>query len=52
MDGIPTVLDVATMLSLEFVCSLVEDFGDLVRAFPGRIELAGSWVFCVLVHSA
>ena len=50
MDGIPTVGDVITILSLEFVCSLTDNLGDFVRAFLGRTELASSWVFCVLVN--
>ena len=49
MDGIPAIADVATILNLEFVCSLADEFGDLVGAFPGRSELTGSWIFCVLV---
>ena len=49
MDGIPTVGNVATILGLEFVCSLPDDLGDFVRTFPGRTELASSWVFGVLV---
>ena len=52
MDGVLVVKDVATILSLEFVCSLADDFGDLVGAFPGRTELVGSWVFHVLVDLA
>ena len=42
MNGIPTVGNVATILGLEFVCSLTDDLGDFVRTFLGRMELAGS----------
>ena len=52
MDGIPVVGNVATILGLEFVCSLPKDLGDLVRTFLGRTELAGSWVFGILEDSA
>ena len=52
MDGIPTIGNVTTILSLEFVCSLTNDLGDFVRTFPGTTELAGSWVVSVLVDSA
>lgn len=51
MDGVLTVVDVVTILSLEFVCSLADDLGDFVRAFLGWIEFAGSQVFGVLVES-
>ena len=51
MDGIPTTGNVATILSLEFVCSLIEDLGNFVKTFPSRTELAGFWVFGVLVDS-
>ena len=50
MDGIPTVGN--TILGLEFVCSFTNDFGDFVRTFPGRTELADSWVFGILEDSA
>ena len=52
MDSILAVRNVATILGLKFVCSLLDDLGDLVRTFPGRIELAGSWVFGILEDSA
>ena len=52
LDDILVVVDIATILSLAFVYSLADEFGDLVRAFPCRSELAGSWVFHVLVDSA
>ena len=42
MDGVLAVGNVATILGLEFVCSLADDLGDLVRTFPGRTELVGS----------
>ena len=45
MDSIPAVRNVATILGLEFVCSLPNDLGNFVRTFPDRTELAGSWVF-------
>ena len=48
MDGILAVGNVATILGLEFVCSLPNDLKDLVRTFPGRTELAGTWVFGIL----
>ena len=48
MDGIPAVGNVATNLGLEFVCSLPNNLGDLVRSFPGRTELADNWVFSIL----
>ena len=47
MDDIPTVGN--TILGLEFVCSFTNDFGDFVRTFLGRTELAGSLDFGVLV---
>ena len=52
MDGIPTVGNVATILGLEFVCSLPNNLGDLVGSFPGRTELAGTRVFSILEDSA
>ncbi len=52
MDGIPAIGDVTTFLGLEFVCSLPNNLGDLVRAFPGRTKLASSWVFGILEDSA
>ena len=52
MDGIPAVGNVATILGLEFVCSLPNNLGDLVGSFPGRTELAGSWIFGILENSA
>ena len=52
MNGVPVVMDVATILRLEFVCSLADDLGDLVRAFPYRPELAYSYIFRVLKDSA
>ena len=48
MDGILAVGNVVTILDLEFVCSLPDELGDFVRTFPGRIELASSWVFNIL----
>ena len=52
MDGILAVGNVVTILSLEFVRSLTDDLGDFVRAFPSNTELAGSWVFGVLIEFA
>ena len=52
MDGILAISNVAIILGLEFVCSLTNNLGDFVRAFIGRTQLAGSWVFGVLVDSA
>ena len=52
MDDIPAVGNVATILGLEFVCSLPDDLGDLVRTFPGRTELADSYVLGILEDSA
>ena len=51
MDSIPTVGNVGTVLSLEFVCSLPDDLGDFGRTFPSRTKLVGSWVFGVLIDS-
>ena len=51
MDGIPAVGNVATILGLEFVCSLPDVLGDLVRTFPGKTELIGSRVFGILEDS-
>ena len=51
MDGIPAIGDVTTILSLEFVCSLIDDLGDFVKTFPGRTKFAGSGVFGVLVNT-
>ena len=42
MDGIPVVGNVATILGLEFVCSLPDELGDLVRTFPSKTEPTGS----------
>ena len=36
MDGIPTIGNVVTIMSLEFVCSLLDDLSDFVRTFIGR----------------
>ena len=52
MDGIPAVGNVPTILGLEFVCSLPNDLGDLVRSFPGWTKLANTWVFGILEDSA
>ena len=52
MDGIPAVGDVATILGLEFVCSLPNNLGDFVRSFPGRTEFAGTRIFSILEDSA
>ena len=52
MDGIPAVRNVATILGLEFVCSLPNNLGDLVGSLPGRTELANTWVFSILEDSA
>ena len=52
MDGIPAIGNVVTIFGLEFVCSLADDLGDLVRTFPGRTELADSWIFGILEDSA
>ena len=50
-DGVPTVVDVASVLSLEFVGSLSHNFGDLVGSFPCRAKLTSLWVFGVLEDS-
>ena len=34
MSGIPAVVDVASISSLEFVGSLTDDLGNLVGSFP------------------
>ena len=34
MSGIPAVVDVTSVSSLEFVGSVTDDLGDLVRSFP------------------
>lgn len=34
MSGVPTVVDVASVSSLEFVGSVTDDLGDLVGSFP------------------
>ena len=34
MGGIPAVVDVASVLSLQFVGSVIDDLGDLVGSFP------------------
>ena len=52
MDGIPAVGNVATILGLEFVCSLPNNLGDLVGSFPSRTEIAGTQVFSILEDSA
>ena len=52
MDGIPAVGDVATILGLEFVCSLPNNLGDFVRSFPGRTKFAGTRIFSILEDSA
>ena len=52
VDDIPTVGNVETILGLEFVCSLPNNLGDLVGSFPGRTELADTWVFSILEDSA
>ena len=52
MVGIPAVGNVATILGLEFVCSLPNNLRDLVGSFLGRTELAGTWVFSILEDSA
>ena len=51
MDGIPAVGNVATILGLEFVCSLTNNLGDLVGSLPGRTKLANTWVFSILEDS-
>ena len=48
MDDIPVVGNVATILGLEFVCSLPNNLGDLVGSFLSRTELASTWVFSIL----
>ena len=52
MDGIPAVGNVATILGLEFVCSLPNNLGDLVGSFPSWTKLANAWVLCILEDSA
>ena len=52
MDGIPAVGNVATILGLEFVCSLPNYLGDLVGSFPGWTKFANTWVFSILEDSA
>ena len=42
MDGVPAIVDVSTILSLKFVCSLADEFRDLVGAILGRTKLVGS----------
>ncbi len=34
MSGVPAVVDVASILGLEFVGFVADDLGDLVRSFP------------------
>ena len=52
MDDIPAVGNVATILGLEFVCSLPNNLGDLVGSFPSWAEFADTWVFSILEDSA
>ena len=52
MDGVPAAVDVATNLSLKLVCSLADNLGDLVGAFPCRSEVACSWILRVMEDSA
>ena len=51
VDSIPAVRNVATILGLEFVCSLPNNLGDLVGSFLGRTELTGTRVFSILEDS-
>ena len=39
MCGVPAVVDVASILSLELVGFLTKKFGDLVRSFPSWNEV-------------
>ena len=34
MGGVPAVVDVASILGLEFVGSMANNLGDIVRSFP------------------
>ena len=52
MGGIPAVVDVTFISSLEFVGSVTHDLGDLVRSFPVGAQLACSYFFGVLEDSA
>ena len=52
MGGVLTAVDVASVLSLEFVGSLTDDLGDLVGSFPVVAQLACSYFFGVLEDSA
>ena len=52
MNGVPIVVDIASILSLKLVGSLSNHLGDLVRAFPCRVELACYSVLGVLEDSA
>ena len=51
MSGVPAIVDVASILSLEFVGSLNDDLGDLVGSFPVGAELAFSCFFGILENS-
>lgn len=44
MNGVPVVVDVASVLSLELVSSLSNHLCDILRDFPYRTELAYSGI--------
>ena len=52
MCGVLAIVDVASILSLDFVGFLTNNFGDLVRSFPGWAELTRPYLFGVLEDSA
>ena len=52
MSGVLAVVDVASILSLEFVGSLTDDLGDLVGSFPIGAQLACSCFFGILENVA
>ena len=52
MGGVLAVVDVASILDLEFVSSVIDDLGDLLRFFPVGAKFACSCLFGILEDSA